>query len=173
MKLRTFLAVAAISIFAACETPYQATDTTTVVVVPDETQRAFAEQYPNGVNVVWTNYDPDVVVLNDWDLTGWQAMDASDYVVRFDMDNENYYAWYDSDGTWVGTAYVVKDYTKLPVGVNTTINNMYPTYSIASANREFYKEKVAYEVVLKKDDTRVILLLDNDGNILKQKTKMP
>ncbi|MEI9909872.1 MAG: PepSY-like domain-containing protein [Bacteroidota bacterium] len=172
MKFRTFLAAAAIIIFAACETPYRATDNSGIAV-PVEMQTAFSAQYPNAGNIVWTNYDPGVVVLNDWELSGWAPVDATDYVVRFNMDNEDYYAWYDLDGTWIGTAYVVKDYTLLPSAVQATLNSQFPAYSIASVNREFQKDRVAYEIVIKKDDTKVVMLVDNEGNIIKQKTKSP
>jgi hypothetical protein len=172
MKLRNFLAAAAVVALAACETPYRATDTTTVIV-PENTQRAFAEQYPNGVNVIWSSYDPNVVVISDWELSGWPVMDATDYQVRFDENNETYYAYYDVDGTWVGTVYVVKDYTTLPQAVNTAINNLYPLYTITSVNKESHKDKVAYEVVLKRDETTVKLLMDPEGNVIKQKTKTP
>jgi len=171
MKLKTFVAVAAVVLFAACGTPYRATDTA-VVVAPDGTQQTFIAQYPTGSNAVWSRYDPNVVILNDWDLSGWQVLDANDYVVRFDMDNENYYAWYDSDGTWIGTAYVVRDHTSLPVAVNTTLTNQYPGHTISSINREFHRDRAAYEIVMKKDaNTKVVLLVDNDGTVLKSKTK--
>src|SRR5258705_13403062 len=111
--------------------------------------RSFITQYPNSTNVVWSNYDPNVVILNDWELAGWQIADQSDYAVRFNMDGQDYYAWYDSDGNWIGTAYVVRDYTRLPVTVNTYVHNMYPSYTINSVNREYYGTTSAYEVVLK------------------------
>ena len=113
MKLKTFIAVGAVALLTACGTPYRATDSDTFVV-STTAQDAFVAQYPTSSNVVWSAYDANNVIVYDWDLAGWTTMDASDYVVRFDMDGENYYAWYDNDGTWVGTAYVVKDYTKLP-----------------------------------------------------------
>ena len=43
----------------------------------------------------------------------WTVIDAGDYVVQFDMDNEKYYPWYDTNGGWIGTAYVVNDFTTL------------------------------------------------------------
>lgn len=170
MKLKTFFAVAAIAIFAACGTPYQATDTG-VLVVPDRAQTSFTEQYPNGTNVVWSYYDPSVVIVNDWEMTGWQVLDESDYVAKFDMDNEQYYAWFDSNGEWVGTAYVVRDHTTLPGFVRTTLTTQYPTYTISSVNREFFRDKNLYEVVMKNNDGKVVLLVDSDGNIVKHKTK--
>ncbi len=170
MKLKTFLAVAAITIFAACETPYRATDTATFVV-PDDLQSSFTTQYPNATNVTWSNYDPNVLILNDWELSGFTPIDASDYVVSFDMDNEKYYAWYDTDGTWVGSAYVVSDYATLPEAVRTALTQQFPSYNISNVNREFKKDKVAYEIVMKNDDSKVVLVIDNEGNIIKQKTK--
>src|ERR1700741_788758 len=168
MKLKTFLAMAAITIFVACGAPYRATDTTPGG--PDATQRTFLVQYPNSTNIVWANYDPNVVILNEWELTGWQTMDESDYVVRFEMDNEKYYAWYDSDGTWIGTAYVVNDFSALPYPVSSTVTTLYPGYTITNVNREFHKDKSLYEVVVKKsDDTKIVLLVDSDGNVIRKK----
>lgn len=175
MKFKTFIAVAAIAVFASCSSPYKATDTTkgttTGVVVPATTQTAFTTQYPTATNVAWTNYDAAVTVPIDWEMAGWTTMDANDFLVRFDMDNEKYYAWYDSDGNWIGSVYVLTDHSKLPAPVNTTITSKYAGYTIANVNREFQKDKMAYEVELKKDDSKVKLLLDADGNILKEKAK--
>lgn len=180
MKLRNYLSIAALAALAACGTPYQATDTsttdtgtttTTTVVVPDATRTAFTTQYPTASNVVWTNYDAAATLPIDWELSGWSTLDAQDHLVRFDMDNENYYAWYDSDGNWVGSAFVMKDYTQLPAAVNTVVTSKYSGYNITSVNREFQKDRVAYEIEMKKDDSKVKLLVDKDGNIIKEKTK--
>jgi len=173
MKLKAFFAVAAIAMLAACSTSYRATDVNNpkVVVVSDNLRTSFASQYPNASDAVWMNYDPNVVILNDWELADWSAMDASDYVVRFNMDNENYYAWYDKDGTWVGSAYVIKDYNTLPAAINSTLTSQFPGYSITSVNREFKKDRAAYEIVLKNNDSKVVALVDMQGNIIKQKTK--
>jgi len=179
MKLRTLIAGAAVvAVFASCSSPYKATDTsgtttttTTTVVVPAGTQTAFTTQYPNSTNVVWSRYDPVGVAPIDWELSGWAPMDTSDYLVKFDLDNENYYAWYDSDGNWVGSAYVVKDHSTLPAAVNTTIANKYAGYSITNINREFKKDQIAYEIEMKKDDSKIKLLVDADGNVIKEKIK--
>jgi len=172
MKLKSFFALAALGIFAACETTYNATDTG-VVVVPETTQRAFVVQYPGSTNAAWSHYDANVVILNDWELSGWDMPDASDYVVQFDNEGERYYAWYDTDGTWIGTAYVVRDYSRLPVVVTTTLAREYPSYMINSVNREFYRDRTAFEVVMKRSDgAKVVLLVDNNGTILKYKTKL-
>ena len=133
MKLKTFIAVAVTGLFTACSSTYRATDTG--VVISSDATRAFELQYPKATNVVWNSYDPNVVILNDWDLAGWTVIDADDYVVQFDMDNEKYYAWYDSNGEWIGTAYMVNDFTTLPDMVRSTINTKYPGYIISKVNK--------------------------------------
>ena len=169
MKLKTFIAVAVIALFTACSSTYRATDTG--VVISSDAARAFDLQYPTATNVVWSAYDPNVVILNDWDMTGWAVIDADDYVVTFDMDNEKYYAWYDSNGDWVGSAYVVSDFSTLPNAVRDAINAKFPGYSISKANKEIHKDRIAYEVVLKDGDTKQIALIDLNGMVLKSKVK--
>lgn len=169
MKLRDFLVVAVTAGFAACSSPYQATDTTTVVA-PDGTVTAFTTQYPNATNAVWTRYDAAVVPI-DWELAGWSTLDNNDYLVRFDMDNENYYAWYDDTGEWIGTAYVIKDVKTIPEAVSKAVNTKYPDYAISTVNREFQKDRMVYEVEAKSGDSKVKLLVDGNGNIVKEKVK--
>ena len=188
MKLRNlFIIVTAIGVFAACKPSYKATDKSksvtdstsvsttgtpsTTVNVPEATRTAFTTQYPTATNVVWVNYDTQAELPIDWELTGWQTLDADDYVVRFDMDNENYYAWYDNTGTWVGSAYVMKDITQLPEAVNKVINEKYAGYTVKSVNREFQKDRMAYEVELTKPDGKAKVLVDSNGTIIKEKTK--
>lgn len=169
MKLRTLIAVAAIVLFTACSsTRYRASDTG--ILIPVSAQTAFDNQYPNSMNIIWGNYDPNIVILNDWEMTGW-TIDNDDYQVQFDMDGEKYYAWYDSDGNWIGSAYAVNDLNTLPAEVKHVINMQYSTYTIAKANREFYNDKTAYEVVLKNPENKIVLLMDQNGNVIKSKTK--
>lgn len=169
MKLKTFFAVAVIGLFTACSTTYRATDTG--LVISTDAASAFDLQYPNATNVTWSMYDPDVVILNDWDLAGWTVIDADDYVVQFDMDGEKYYAWYDTNGEWIGSAYVVSNFASLPEMVRTEINAKYPGFTISSVNKEFHKERVAYEVVLTNGDSKQVVLMDLNGVVLKSKMK--
>ena len=170
MKFKNFFAVAAITILAACGSPYRATDT--AVVVPVDMQASFSSQYPGATNVVCSPYDANVVLPIDWELTGWSPLDNNDYVVRFNYQNDDYYAWYDKDGTWIGTAYVMKDYTNMPSAINTTLTSQFPGYNITSVNREFQKDKVAYEILLSNGTSKAKVLIDGNGNIIKSKTKI-
>ena len=143
----------------------------TSVSVPAGAQTAFTTQYAGATNVVWANYDSLAAVPIDLRMTGWKRMDAEDLLVKFDLENENYYAWYDSDGNWVGSAYTMKDPAKLPAAVDAAVKNAvktkYTGYSITNVNREFQKNKKAYEIELKKDDSTVRMLVNSDGKIIK------
>ena len=161
--------MAVIALFTACSSTYRATDTG--FVVSTDLSNAFNTQYPSATNIVWSAYDPNVVILNDWDMAGWSVIDVDDYAVQFDMDGEKYYAWYDSNGEWIGSAVVVNDFTKLPDMVRSEINSKYPGYTISSVNKEFHKDRVAYEIVLKDDKTKQVVLMDLNGVVLKSKLK--
>ena len=140
----------------------------TAVSVPEGTQSAFTTQYPAATNVEWTNYESLEAAPTDWKMPGWTTMDAKNHVVRFDLKNENYYAWYDSEGKWVGSSYTMKDPTKLPATLKTTIKTKYPGYSITSVNRKLQKDKKGYEVELDKEDgSKLKLLVNAEGRILK------
>ena len=169
MKLKTFITVAVIALFTGCSSTYRATDTG--VVISTDASRAFDLQYPTATNVVWNSYDPNVVILNDWDLAGWTVINADDYVVQFDMDNEKYYAWYDTNGEWIGTAYAVNDFTTLPSMVRSTIDTKYPGYIISKVNKEFHRDRIAYEILLKDGDTKQVVLMDLNGVVLNSKMK--
>jgi hypothetical protein len=169
MKFKTFLAVAVIAAFTACSTTYRATDTG--MVISTEATRAFDLQYPTATNVVWSSYDPNTVIIHEWDLADWAVMDENDYVVQFDMDGERYYSWYDSNGEWVGSAYVINDFTRLPVAVSATIERKFPGYTVTHVSKEFYKDRSAYEVVVKNEDRKYTALIDMDGTLIKSKLK--
>jgi len=169
MKLKTFLTAAVITVFTACSTTYRATDTD--VLISAEATKAFDLQYPTANNIIWTSYNPGTVIINDWDLGDWAYVDADDYMVEFDMDGEKYYAWYDSDGAWVGSAYVINDFTTLPYEVRTSIYSKFPDFTITKANREFYGDRTAYEVGLKRGDEKRVALIGEDGMVIKSKLK--
>src|SRR6266487_24345 len=172
MKLKILILAVGIAAFASCGPSYRVTDQSTItdtVKVPSAIRSSFATQYPTAANVIWSNYDAAAAVPIDWDLNGWPALDQGDYVAIFNVNNDKYYAWYDSDGTWIGTAYVVSDYKSLPSAINIMITDKFPGYTISSVNREMQKDHLAYEIVLKNGDSKAKVLVDENGNIIKQK----
>jgi hypothetical protein len=172
MKLRILSLIAGLALITSCGPSYEITnpDTGTAITVAPGTMTAFTTQYPTATRVAWTTYDPAVVPI-DWELTGWPVLTTNDYAVRFNMDNSDYYAYYDGDGNWIGTAMVLTDYNTLPSAVTTTISSEYPGYTIATVQKEMKKDNVAYEIQLKNGDTKTKILVDANGNIIKRKTK--
>jgi len=148
---------------------------------PTVVEPVFSKQYPTASNAVWSNYDSLANVPIDMRLTGWKKLDAEDHMVKFDYEDESYYAWYDSNGKWIGSAYTVKDISKLPVKVKTAVQNAiktrYAGYEISQVNRELQTGKSAYEVELAKGDKEVRMLVTPAGKITQifkysqQKTK--
>lgn len=53
MKLKTFMAVAVIGLFTACNSTYRASDTG--VVISTNATRTFELEYPSATNIVWSN----------------------------------------------------------------------------------------------------------------------
>jgi hypothetical protein len=185
MKLKILSLVATVALLVSCggskqttstsSTPTTATSTSSNaaysgVKVPAGVQTSFTTQYPNATNVTWSTYDVTVVPI-DWEMTGWPTLDSSAYMVRYTMDNNNYYGWYDTNGNWVGSTYVISDYKSLPAPVNSMLNSQYPGYTISSVQRESWKDHKAYEIKMQNGDNKVKLVVDDNGNILKQKTK--
>jgi len=176
-----FAILAAGFMLASCDTPSGITTsvdnattdntlvTTTTVTVPATTQTAFVTRYPTATNVQWKMYNENSIPI-EWSLTDWPVMDDRDYVVTYRVDDNDYYAWYDTDGTWIGSTYMVRDYNSLPPAVNTLISSKYPGYTVSSANMEYWKDRTAYQVELKNGNTKVKMLVDPNGNI-KEKTK--
>jgi hypothetical protein len=171
MKLKILILVATAAVFASCGPSYRVTDQskTTGTSAPTSVQTSFNTQYPAATEVVWAPYDANTVPI-DWDLSGWSAMDNTGYVATFTLNNDQYYAWYDASGNWIGSTYNIHDFTTLPSAVSSMISGNFPGYTVTSVNSEMQKDKTAYEIQLKNGDSKSKLLVDADGNIIKQKT---
>ena len=171
MKLRILSLLAAAAIITSCTTTRTSTsDNAAYAGMPASIRMDFERHYPDATNVTWATYDGSVLPI-DWELTDWTVLGTDDYVVRFDMGSDNYYAWYDADGTWIGSAYTLSNTAILPSAVSTTLNNQYKGYTIESIQKETWKDKTAYELKLVSGESRVKLLVDANGTILKTKDK--
>lgn len=173
MKLKILSLVAAAGIFfASCGTTYRSTSDNAAynVNVPAHIRSDFAIAYPNATNVVWNSYDMNNVPI-DWDLAGWNTLGNEAYAVTFNMGNDQYYAWYDANGNLIGTTTVVTDYSKVPYAVTNMLHEKYSGYNIDWIGREIAGSKTNYEVKLSQGDNKLKLLVDSNGNVLKEKTK--
>lgn len=178
MKLTTLCLVALSLTVLSCGSSRTGTTTTTTTTAheahtgaPVAITTTFTSQYPTATNMVWSPYE-QVVVPIDWDMAGWTIMDAGDYMVQFDMDGQKYYAWYDASGTWIGSAVAVADNSTLPAAVRDMLSTKYSGYAIDKVQKEFEKSRIMYEIKLKKnDDDKIKLLVDEQGNVIKEKLK--
>lgn len=193
MRLRNWIAITTVVIFAASCGESSTKDTSTTdttgsmttavennttnnttqsvpaatVVVPEPTKTAFTTKHPNATNVTWNHYEP--VSTFDWEWAGWPMMDTSDYVVKYNMDNNEYWSWYDNDNNWVATVSPVTDYAGLPAAVTKRIQTDFAGYTIVSVDKENDKNRTAYEVELANGDDKVKALIAESGTIIKQK----
>jgi hypothetical protein len=170
MKVKLMSLVVATLFFFSCGTTYTSTSSNAAYGLPDKVRTNFVVLYPDATNVAYTQFDAATVPI-DWELTGWPALASDDYAVNFDQGGRRYTAWFDSDGAWIGTTYSVNS-TMLPSAVSTLLRDKYDGYTVESIQRESWKDQSAYEIKLKNaDDSKVKLLVDMNGNILKQKSE--
>jgi hypothetical protein len=140
-------------------------------MVPSNIQTSFTTQYPQATSVTWAPYDVTVVPI-DWDLTDWAVLSPRDYSVTYTMNGNKYYSWYDANGNWIGTTYDITDYNNgLPAAVNQAVASNFTGYTIDKAEQVSWKDQTAYELKLKNGDNKKKLLIDANGNIIKQKDK--
>jgi len=173
MKLKILSLVAAAGLFlASCGTTYNTTSDNAAynVNVPTNIRSSFAIAYPDATAVVWNAYDMNNVPI-DWELAGWNTLGSDAYAVTFNMGNDQYYGWYDANGNLIGTATVVTDYTKVPYVVTNTLHDKYTGYTIDWIGREIVGSKTNYEVKLSQGDTKIKLLVDSNGNVIREKVK--
>ncbi len=144
--------------------------TDTIITPPANISASFNTRYPKASNVKWYQYNSTTIPI-EWDLTGWPALSDRDFAVMYDMDSVNYYAWYDAQGNWVGSTNQMKDFAGLPAPVVKMLSAKYAGYTISDVHTETYKDLSAYQVELKRGNDKVKMVVDPNGNVLKQKTK--
>lgn len=141
------------------------------VQVPEPTKTHFESKYPNASNVTWSSYSEPVSTI-EWEWTAWPVLDANDYVVSYDWDGMDYYAWYDQDGNWIGSTGTMGDISKLPTTVSNVVKKEFSGYTVTSVDKENDKDREAYEVKMEKGDDKMKALIASDGTILKKKGKV-
>ena len=107
----------------------------------------------------------------DLEMAGWPALDTSDYLANFTIDNSPYWSWYTNEGDWVGT-YTSLNTSGLPDPVNATVQKEFPGYTITSVNKEIDKKRTAYEIKLQNGADNMKALIAADGALLKKKGKV-
>lgn len=183
MKIKHLIIACALLFAAGCEPASETTtanssdDVTTAnaatvtVTVPEPTRTEFTTRYPSATGIEWAHYKATDVPI-DWDLVGWPAMQSDDYVVRYNLDGAPSFAYYDNTGAWIGSTTVMNDFTKLPAAVQKTLSDKYAGYTIAQVHQETWKDQMGYEIEMKNADNKVKIIVDPNGNILKEKAKV-
>ncbi|MFL5739099.1 MAG: PepSY-like domain-containing protein [Flavisolibacter sp.] len=168
MKLKLMGLLAALSILASCGSSHKASSSSSNAAynIPTGLQSSFSAQYPGATHVIWSPYDVNTSPI-DWDLTDWTVLTPKDYTATFDMNGNRYYAWYDANGNWVGSTYVMSN-NGLPSSLNNTISSRYSGYTVDKVNRVMWKDRTAYEVKLKNGNSKAKVLIDENGNIIKE-----
>ena len=170
MKLKILMAAAGLAVLASCGPSYRVTEGSTVGIdVPASVKATFTTAYPTASDITWAMYDASVVPI-DMELAGWSTLDQEDYVATFNMKGDKYYAYYDPNGDWIGTAHVITDYKSMPNPINTMITSKYDGYTITNVDRVMQKDRIAYEIQLKNGNSKAKILVDENGNIIKEKT---
>jgi hypothetical protein len=148
------------------------TKTTRHVEVPVATRTSFEAKYPQASNVTWNYHEPTVIVPIEWEWTNWPVIDSNDYVANFEVNNDDYWVWYDDSGDWVGTVAEVNDYSALPAAVNNTIKSQFPGYTIVSVDKENDKNRTAYEIQMENGADKMKALIAENGKLMKKKGKV-
>lgn len=156
-------------------TPIRRTDTSVTVQAqsgtPTNIVTSFRTKYPSATNITWSPYDK-VTPPIDWEMTGWSALKPGAYVAEFDMDGQHYYAWYDANGTWIGSSSLLANHGDLPKAVRDVLVSKYNGYTIDKVEREYDDKRMVYELRLKKSDNdKVKLHVSEQGVVLKEKKK--
>ena len=155
----------------ATTTTHEEKMTTRTVQVPEATRTAFAAKYPQASNVTWVYHEPTEVPTIDWDWTSWPMVDTNDMVAKFNVNNDDYWVWYDDSGNWIGTISEVSDNSSLPAPVNARVKSEFPGYTIVSIDKENDKDRTAYEIKLEKGEDKMKALIAENGQLLKKKGK--
>ncbi len=184
-KLMGFTAIA-MTILMGCNNADTKTANTDTVTVKEKTkevvteyktvevdpviQTKFVEKYPTASNVQWVRYRDAPVTDNDWDITDWYTVDTMDYAARYVVDNKEYWSYFTPKGEWISTYSDIQS-SEVPAALNKTLLNQFPEYKITFVNKENYKNKTAYKVKLENGDNKMKVVMDENGNIMKQKGK--
>ena len=172
MKAKFLALLAAAFFLFSCGTTYNSTSDNAAynVEIPVGIKSSFRAQYPDATNIVWSNYDAANVPI-DWELNGWTPLQSNDYVATFVMGGDKYYSWYNANGDWIGSSFTVSDFSRIPYAVSSMLKDKYSTYTLENAQRASTTNKAVYQLNLKNaEDAKIVLLVDADGTVLKEKT---
>lgn len=115
--------------------------------VPANVKTAFNQKFPTATNVKWGKENSKE----------WEA--------EFKMDNKEYSANYDNNGSWIETEYVITT-NEIPEEVKTAIDKDYVGYNIALSEVSETVTGKVYEFELKKGTKKIEVAFDPYGKVI-------
>ncbi len=116
--------------------------------VPGAVSKAFSEKFAAATHVKWEEEEEGI------------------YEAEFTLNGKEMSAEFSPDGTWKETGTEVAQ-SDLPAVIVDTLESAYAEYIVEETEMCVTPEGTRWEIELKKGDTDVELVLDENGNILK------
>lgn len=141
MKKRIFLAATVILILtSACAQKGNSK-------VPESVEKAFNDKFTTVKKVKWEKENE----------AEWEAV--------FKMNNVEYSANFESDGSWKETEHAV-NYNELPAGVKNTLTTEFSDYKVEASEIVEKADGTVYEVELEKGKAELEVILNAEGKII-------
>jgi len=143
-KLLSFVIVVLFA-FSACNSP-KPKDT-----VPEKVKETFQKRFPQAKKVKW-----DKENKNEWEA-------------EFKMNNREFSANFNVDGTWKETEYEIQQ-SEIPPLVKATIDSLFTGYEIEEAAVVGNSEIKGFEIELKNEKGHLITIISRDGKVLEKRS---
>ncbi len=154
MKKHIFLLVVVLSaglMFTSCKQGKKTEGSEEKSEVPEAVQKSFQEKFAQASEVKWEE-------------------EEGTYEAEFQLNGKEMSAEFSGDGTWMETETEV-DQADLPAAIVDTLESAYGDYTVEKVESCETPEGKNWEIELKKDDTEMELVMDENGKILKKEAE--
>jgi len=117
--------------------------------VPAAVRTAFSEKFPDASKVKWSMENK----------TEWEA--------EFKINDKEYSANYDVNGTWMETEYEIAE-SEIPAAVKATLDNEFNTYKVEESELSETANGKVYEFELTKGKEEIEVAINADGTVVKK-----
>ena len=122
----------------------------TGVNVPANAKTALSQKFPDATHVKWQKEND-----NEWEA-------------EFTLNEKDYSANFDNQGTWKETEYKI-DTDEIPAAVKTTLDEEFTEYTIEGSELSETATGKIYEIELKKGEEKLEVTFDMKGNVIQKK----
>jgi hypothetical protein len=116
---------------------------------PENVKKEFAKKFPTAQNVKWSSEE-----ANEWEA-------------EFKMNGKEMSASYNNSGKWIETETEVSS-KELPAAVTASLKKEFAGYKAGEMSIIENPELKGYEIALKKGETSLEVIFDNNGIVLKK-----